>query len=168
MSTTKKLLLRIKWQLLINRVRINWTQPVPRKVQAIVLGPLRTLVTDHGMLHWFCALVAWPCCCYRKRLTPGNWLVFKITTLARFALYRMVKLHTNQFSGVSLLVAYVRILLLIYFKWETLCICKFVHMRRNILSSKPQLGVMNLVLVKTSQTYLKVDNLTHNISVCLH
>ena len=31
---------------------------IPRKVQAFVLGPLRTLVTDHCMLHWFCALVA--------------------------------------------------------------------------------------------------------------
>ena len=31
---------------------------IPRKVQANVLGPLRTLVTDHCMLHWFCALVA--------------------------------------------------------------------------------------------------------------
>ena len=77
---------------------------IPRKVQAIVLGPLRTPVTDdHCMLHWFCGLVAWPCYCYRKRLTPENWLVFKITTLACFARYRMVKLHTNQFSGVNLL-----------------------------------------------------------------
>ena len=72
--------------------------------KAIDVGPLRTLVTDdHCMLHWFCELDAWPCYCYRSRLTPGNCLVFKITTLTHFTRYGMVTLHTNQFSGVNLL-----------------------------------------------------------------
>ena len=112
------------------RFKIRWNRElvcikitsIPRKVQAIILGPLRTLVTDdHCMLHWFCALVAWPCYYYRKRLTPGNWLVFKITTLTRFDRYGMVKLHTNQFSGVNLLLHIFMLKLLFSDFFSVLC-----------------------------------------------